>query len=276
MKKLFTLVILGLSLAPLAANAQLAHRYSFNGNANDSVGTANGTLTGSDATISATMLTTTGANNSSYVSLPASVGTGITGNFTIQDFTSSPAGATQSYSSLFSFATQGSDHNFILFNAYRPNTAGTSADFSQGTTGGNEVDVNAGSPLLANGLEHDIVLTYNATSGLVSIYNNGALAGTGNIGAGFNFSLTTTGTFDGINGNGPFGDNSYNGSTDDFRIYGQALTASQVAAIDALGANATNAQIGAALVPEPSTWALLSVGVGLLGLSIHRRSTLRA
>jgi cellulose 1,4-beta-cellobiosidase len=56
-------------------------------------------------------------------------------------------------------------------------------------------------------------------------------------------------TYIGINGGSPWGDNSINGSTRDFRIYGQALTAGQVTNLYALGAEASNAAITAVLTP---------------------------
>lgn len=102
------------------------------------------------------------------------------------------------------------------------------------------------------------------------------LAGTGNIGAGFRFDLATgaangLSNFNGINGHAPFNDNTFAGSTDDFRIYSSALTPAQVTALDGAGANASDAQI-AALVPEPSAWTAALAGVAtLLGLQRFRR-----
>ena len=75
---------------------------------------------------------------------------------------------------------------------------------------------------------------------------------------------------DGINGNAPFGDPAVTGSNNDFRIFNNALTAAQVTQLDTLGANATDAQIAAALVPEPSTVALLTI-IGTGGLFLRRR-----
>lgn len=280
MKKLLILAVVGLSTAPLAANAALLHHYNLT-DGTDSVGTANGTLSG-NATFTNGMLVTPGTDATSYLSLPATVGTGITGDFSIQVYTSTTNAGT-SYSTLFSFATQQSDNNFLLFNANRPGLNASSFNFRQSPSNAGEQNVSGGSALLANGTVHDLLLTYAAGTGAVAIYNNGALAATATIGAGFNFSLATgsnlaagTATFNGINGHAPFtGDNTYAGSTDDFRIYNQVVTATQAARLDTAGVNATNAAI-AAIVPEPSTWAFLFGGAGLLGLSLHRRSTRRA
>lgn len=266
--KFLPLLTTGVLFAASAANGQLAHRYNLT-DGTDSVGSANGTLSG-NATFANGQLTTSGNDNTSYLSLPSSVGTGITGNFSIQVYTSTTNPGT-SYSTLFSFAS--SQSNFILLNANRPGLNATSVNFQQAPSTPGEINVSAGSALLTDGAEHDIVFTYAFASGDVSIYNNGTLAGSGNIGAGFSFQTATAGAFNGINGHAPFtGDNTYAGSTDDFRIYSQTLTASQVSALDAAGANATNAQIAAA-VPEPSSWVAMFAGIAALcGVQRYRRS----
>ncbi len=258
-------------MAFASADAQLVHHYNLT-DGTDSVGGANGTLSG-NATFGGGMLTTSGNDNTSYLSLPASVGTGITGDFSIQIYTSTTNAGT-SYSTLFSFAT--AQNNFLLFNANRPTQVPnqTSANFQQvGGTIPTEQNFGAGSALLTDGAEHDLLLTYISLTGAVSIYNNGTLAASGNIGAGFNFSLAAAGPFNGINGHAPFtGDNTYAGSTDDFRIYSQALNSTQARALDIAGPNASNLAI-AAIVPEPSTWLAMVVGLGsLLGLQRFRRT----
>lgn len=276
MKKLLTLAILGLSVAPLAANAALVNHYSFNdGTGTDSVGGFNGTITGG-ATVTGGALTTGGASGD-YLSLPGTFDPTVTGDFSIQIFaTATNTGA--SYATLFSFAA--STSNFLLFNPRRDANGGatanqTSANFQQSPAIPVEKDAGAGSALLADGVQHDLLLTYVSSTGVASIYNNGTFAGSLNVGTGFNFSLAATGPSNGINGHSPFGDGSFIGSTDDFRIYNQAVTATQAAALDTAGANASDAAISA-LVPEPSTWMALFSGAGLLGLSLRRRSTRRA
>ncbi len=74
----------------------------------------------------------------------------------------------------------------------------------------------------------------------------------------------------GVAGSSPWGDDSFHGTISDFRIYSGALDANQVSGIFALGADASNSAIIAA-IPEPSTIALL-VGAGVAGLVIRRRS----
>lgn len=264
------LLLLGLgSVMPLAtANAAiLADRYSLNGNGNESVTGNNGTLVNPDGTasFSSTALSTVNTNNTDYLSLPASIGTGITGDFSIEDWLTQ-SGSETAYTSIFSLST--STSNFILLNPNR-NGGGTSADFDQpGVTGpganGTEVNIiDPGTSFKVGGnfgTELQIVVTYVSSTGIASVYNDGTLLASGNVGTGFSFQAATNGAYDGINGGDAYGDPDFQGSTDDFRIYSGALTTSQIAALDTLGANATNAQINAA-VPEPtSLLAMLAIG----------------
>ena len=274
MRKLSLMLTLGGLLSLTSAHAQLVHRYDFSAadQGNDTVGTANGTLAG-NATIANGMLTTTGAVGG-FLTLPTSVGTGITGSFTIETYiTRTETGG--NFSSLFSFATDQND--FVLLNPDRAGS-GTSANFKQaGINGGNEFNVQ-NNVAFVQGTAQQVAITYNAGTGTVSLYLNGTLQNSGALGTGFNFQTISNGTFDGIGGNSPFtGDPSFNGTTDDFRIYSQALTAAQITTLDNAGPNATNAtinaDIGAGGVPEPSTWMVMLTGLGTLaGLQRFRRS----
>ena len=279
------LLIAGSLLTLASANAQLVHRYDMN-NANDSAGASNGTLQGG-ATLGGGVLTVTGANNGTgtgatsgtlaqSLALPSSVGTGITGNFSIEFYATRAITATD-FSTVFSFST--AQTNFLLFNPARGNdNGGTNSNFRQPSiNGGNEFNLRANptTGLFADSAQHDVVLTYDATSGTANIYNNGALFATGNPGVGFNFQTAAGGPFNGIGGNAPYGDPSFNGTIADFRIYSQALTQTQVTSLRNIagGADASNAAITAVLVPEPSAWTAALVGiVGLLGLQRFRRS----
>jgi len=63
-------------------------------------------------------------------------------------------------------------------------------------------------------------------------------------------------TYIGIAGGSSWPDHSMSGPTYDFRIYGQGLTAAQVAAIHGLGTNSSNAAITASLTPATAfTWS---------------------
>lgn len=278
------LVILGLSslFCLTSAHAQLAHRYNLNTDGNDSVGTANGVLSG-NAAFAGGMLTTTG-DAADYLALPTTVGTGITGNFSIQTFVTIPNNP-NNFSSLFSLSGPG-NRNFFLLNPSRPNAGGSlSVNFQEkdgSVTNGapdTEVDIRpangAGFPF--GTAQHDIAVTYVAATNFVTLYLDGTQIASGSIaaalgGASFNFQTVTGLGQNGINGGGPFGDQSLVGSTNDFRIFSSALTPAQVTALDAAGANASNAVI-AGLVPEPSTWVTMFLGLAALcGLQRFRRT----
>ena len=117
-------------------------------------------------------------------------------------------------------------------------------NYSWGSTAGYDI-VRTGVDY-ADGQWHHFAATYNATTDEKKLYWDGAQLGAAqtmpaalNVGAEI-FRLGT------IHHN--FGDEDFNGLLDDMRIYNHALTGDEVAD----------------LVPEPSTWTLL--GVGLAGL----------
>jgi hypothetical protein len=292
-----SLVLLGLiSMMPLAtAKAQLAHRYDINSSdtttgaagVTDSVGGANGTFVnpGSTASLTSTSLVTVNTNNTDFITLPSSIGAGITGDFSVEDWLTQ-SGSESAYTSIFSLSSSqangmGLGGNFILLNPNR-NGTGTTADFAQaGITGGGtgtETNVNAPGTNFKNaqgnfGTELQIVLTYVSATGVASIYNDGTLLASGNIGAGFSFQSATSGMYDAINGGDPYGDPDFQGATDDFRIYSSALTRSQISALESAGPNATNSQINAIVpVPEPaSLMGLLGIGTLMGGRRLRRR-----
>ena len=279
MRKTPSLLALACFLSAASANAQLEHHYNLNGNGTDSVSGANGTIVGAASfTTTPGMLTTTNgaAATAGYLNLPTSAGATITGDFSIE-FYAIQTGSEDQNTTVFSLSA--STTNFAIF---KPNFGGQGAriNFEQpGVNGGAQSQVGPGgttSILAPFGGEHQIVITYSFSTGALSLYNNGAaVTTTGTFGPGFNFS-SVAGGIGGINGGDPFNDLSFNGSTDDFRIYGNALTAAQVTTLNGLGANATDAQIagvdGILPVPEPSTWMALLCGLGiLLGLQRFRR-----
>ncbi len=279
-----TWLALAIAAMPLAsANAALVNRYMANGDGVDSVGGANGTLLDPDGTASfaaGTVVSTTNANNTDYLSLPSTVGAGVTGDFSIEDWLTQ-TGSETAFTSIFSLSSATptlpgpnnlATNNFILLNPNR-NGTGTTADFDQpGVTNGGagtEVNINApGTTFKVNGnfgTELQIVLTYVSSTGIASIYNDGTLLASGNVGTGFSLQEAANGggtSYDGIGGGDAFGDPDFMGATNDFRIYSQALSPAQITALGSAGANATNAQINA-IVPEPASLAVL-VGFGAL------------
>ena len=240
----------------LDAQAQLLHRYDFEsaGSANDTVGTANGTIYGS-ATVSGGALITTGAAGGlssgapqNCVGLPASAVTGITNTFSIEIwFSCSYNGGN---CTLFSFSDS-TTANYVLATpaaGYFPYPSGVAVKGG----GGNASEQLANQIYCDTGLMHDLIVTYDGAN--VTYYLDGTLptySGLTNSVTDPGLNLSTL-TYIGIAGGSPFADNTINGKVHDFRIYGQSLTLNQAAAIYALGTNASNASISNVLATPPA------------------------
>jgi hypothetical protein len=262
----------------ISASAQLLHRYDFNGTANDIVGSAHGTLYGG-ATLSGGALVTAGGNGSvngtwsgvgPRLTLDPSAVSGITGAFAIESWFSCTTGWPK-FDTLYAFHDN-SVLNYLLaapVRGYDPWPSGVGIKGAGGVGDGNWDQVVNGI-YLDNNAPHQTVLTYDG--GTFSYYIDGVLANHAGLPAtvydpGFNLSTLT---YVGVNGGSPWNDPSLTGSTFDFRIYGQSLTAAQVSIVYALGADAsTEAIVSATAVPEPSVLAMVSGG--LLGLVALRR-----
>ncbi|MGA2556899.1 MAG: LamG-like jellyroll fold domain-containing protein, partial [Verrucomicrobiota bacterium] len=116
--------VLGITTAP-GQTINLTHRYSFNGNANDLVGTANGTLQGG-AIISNNALVLDGVN--SYLALPANIATNYTAITLEAWVTDNGSGA---WARIFDFGNNTADYMFLALPAGGGNLRGAY------TTGGN-------------------------------------------------------------------------------------------------------------------------------------------
>jgi hypothetical protein len=124
--------------------------------------------------------------------------------------------------------------------------------------GGSFAEQQASEQYQDNGVLHQMVVTYDGNT--LSYYVDGALGSFSGLPptiANPNLVLSTL-TYIGINGGSPWADKSINGSTMDFRIYGRALTASQVTSLYALGPEASNSAI-AAVYSVPATPPNLSI-----------------
>ena len=254
--KTSAIIVMLASLLDVSANAQLLHRYDFN-TANDTVGTANGTLL-NGATLSGGALITDGGNGATngawggtgqMMTLASSAVGGITNAFTLETWFQCTTGWPK-YDSLFAFS-DGTTANTLLgvpVMGYGPWPSGFNI---AGGGGSNSVTVRG--IYLDNNAKHQVLLTYDGTN--FTYYVDGVLANFSGFSAtasdpGFNLSSLTD---LGINGGSPWGDPILTGSTYDFRIYGQGVSALQVAQIYALGSDANNSDITAIVTPAPAT-----------------------
>jgi hypothetical protein len=157
------LILLLAGLLGGSANAQLLHRYDFT-STNDTVGTANGTLTGG-ATLSGGTLVTAGGNgavsglwgntNSPMMILNTNAVSGLTNAFTIESWFSCSTGWPK-FDSLFAFS-DGTTANYLMGNpvmGYSPWPSGCNIAGGGGSSGGSVRGI-----YLDSGTLHQVVLT---------------------------------------------------------------------------------------------------------------------
>ncbi|MFC7335957.1 LamG domain-containing protein [Haloferula chungangensis] len=233
------------ALLQCSVNAALIHLWDFNGNANDSVGSNNGTVNGT-----ATLVASGGFDGSGYYS-----GTGDSGAYVSTGLTYDPD-STFSWS-VWARSKEDADLQSIIV-GNRRNASGSDfspREFAKLTPGStifrpsDTANTLGHTPLaIAGGWTHFAVV--NDGSGNVTTYVDGVATGPATALSGpftasaFPFSIGGDASSQGIE--------FFNGDIDDVRIYDNALTAGEVAAL---------------AVPEPSSALLLGVG----GLALLRR-----
>ncbi len=220
--------------------AALIHSYSFSGNANDSIGTANGSVNG------ATLTTDRFGNANSAYSFD--------GNDSIVAGFTSPTTATFSL-----WATWNGTQHDMLFNS-GVNGQGPDLFFWGNTISWNTWDA-GNNPFglisdtsIDDGLFHHFAVVNNQSANLTSLFIDGTLFGT----AGYRSGANNPFTIGAAASNGSWG---WSGKIDDIQIYDTALDQNAISNL----ANST--------VPEPSIIALL--GIGITGLGLLRKKKLQ-
>jgi hypothetical protein len=243
--------------------AVLTHRYSFNTDASDSVGSANGTLQGA-ATISGGQLQLTGAN-SDYLQLPSGMLTNY-GSVTIDTWVN--LGAAQNWARLFEFADVSAgptEQNALYFspgwNPNPPNGNYYNAGFPWG-----------GNSFVSGALgSQSMHITCEYGNGWLEVYTNGVLEGSA---ANLVAPASSAGIVSATIGHSPFNDPGINGSVDEFRIYNGLLAPDEIVASDLLGPNqalSTTASLSAA---RSSGKVLLNWPLVNAGFSVQMSSSL--
>jgi hypothetical protein len=297
-RKLYYLIPVALAACAFTARADLIHRYSFNdGTANDSVGSANGILTGTvggGPTISGGQLQLNNPNFSgpgsseNYLSLPASI-LPSSGSATIEEwFTFTGSGF---FTEAWTFSNNQNDTSppgatsgqYLMQTISAPqpasppggaNTGGSHIAQSLAGYGGGETDAYGTTPgigaggggYLDDGETFMSATVIDGVAGTLSYYLYDISAG--GVG-GLQQTITAIPLSSYSFSNAYLGrsaflaDNATSGSIDEFRIYNDAQSAAQVAADFAAGPN---------VVPEPASMALLGLGGFAMMLVLRRRS----
>jgi alpha-L-arabinofuranosidase len=228
----------------------LVHRYSFkNGTANDSVGSANGTLAG-NASISGGQLvlpnTTSAAPATDYLQLPSGIlnnplnGPGTNANdsaVSVEAWASIKSGQ-YTWANLFDFGNRDSSGNaeydihVCVHSSDNATIAGIS-DSDNANVDYQYIDLGAGTSLDGSTNVH-ITAVFNPPAAYVALYLNGVLAGANN-----NLTIPMSGVqaVRNIIGADNWPDPGMQGTIGEFRIYSGALQAAEIAATQALGPN---------------------------------------
>jgi hypothetical protein len=245
-------------------------------------GPMTGTVQSTDTSISSSGLTVTGGTGGSTgVLLSSGSLAPFTGDFSLQMYYTNSA--TVINGGIFGGVSGGAAISNIsgdtaLFTSYNSGDAirpVTSNGTQFGATNATPQNGTAG----ATGTLEDVVLTYTASSQTLSEYVNGVSVASGNV-SGFNGLAAVTNFAIGGVANNPFGDSADQETATSFLFYTGALSATEVTALDAAGATPSLAQISAAgitvaSVPEPSTYALILGGMGLL-VFLRKRQSLQS
>jgi hypothetical protein len=258
----------------------LVHRYSFNdGTANDSVGSANGTLVG-NATISGGQLvlsnTTSVAPATNYLQLPAGIltnsvnGTNNDPAVTVEAWATIKAGQ-YTWANLFDFGNRDtggqSEYDIhVCVHASDNSTIAGISDSDNANVDYQYIDLGSGSSLDGSTNVH-ITAVFNPPAGYMAIYLNGVLAG-----ADYNVTIPMSGVqaVRNIIGADNWPDPGMQGTIDEFRIYNGALTANEIAATQVLGPNQLLSTASPAISASASggslslSWPVASAGYTVL------------
>jgi hypothetical protein len=212
----------------------VAHRYSFRGNMNDTIGQANGRLVG-DATIAGGRLVLNGSlNPPCYAQLPSDLISGYN-VVTLEAFYAVPAGTSGSQQRLWDFGDHIIASGAITGTAYLYEAAGRgAAGLPSNSPGGGEASAiapNTNQSQFTTNVVY-VAATVDSPNHILTLYTNGTLA----------MSVTNvvidlglvTDNFSFL-GRSQWADPHLNGSIDEFRVYYGVLTPAQVAASYAAG-----------------------------------------
>jgi hypothetical protein len=270
-----------LMTAPEAAPAALVNLYTFNGNANDSVGGQNGTVVDPGAATASYGVSggqgyldlsansgqgSNGITEDAYVNLPngiisAASNSGTSGAFSVSVWVT--VSTNRNWAEIYSFGTSNGGEDTSGGGSASPyvtlipqNGATGTLRASTHAAGGDEPTVTAGAVLSA-GVQHNLVTTYDQTAG-ISLYLDNTLVGTAAVASGL--TLNSLPDVNNWLGRSPWPDSVFDGLYNQVAIYNTALTAGEV-----------NTQFLAGPTPVPETSTGVLAILGLAGLGRRRR-----
>jgi hypothetical protein len=278
--------------AASSADAALKHRYSFTSNANDSKGTAHGTVVDAGTTanhafsggqIDLSANAGQGSNNiteDAYVDLPngvfsSAVNSGTNGAVTLELWAT--VATQRTWQRFIDFGTSNGGENMSPSGAMSQYVLVTpnSGRFMNGLEMTNHPASNVAEPNVGTngpfplGTEQHVVAVYDHTNtsagpnGTMALYLNGAQIGTGAIHPDTN--LRTASDNNNWLGRSQWPDPVFDGSYNEFRIYDHAFTPGQARISFANGPNG-------AIVPEPATLAMFVAAVAGVFLAVRRKA----
>jgi uncharacterized repeat protein (TIGR03806 family) len=214
----------------------LLHRWSFNGNPNDSVNGANATLNGAASVANNQLQLPGGGPFANFASVNISSTLSTNASLTVEEWMTINTLTTWSKTWMFGDNDPSGEPTLSYIN-FTPQTGPgpPKVDFDTGVTGELNTLGAADPAPLVTGREYQVVVTYDALNNLMSMYLDGALADSASMGG---YNITQLGFNTGRFGCGYFyGDPDFNGSINELRIYSGALAASDVANNFAAGPN---------------------------------------
>jgi hypothetical protein len=264
-RKLIYLICLVMVMS-LAANVQavIIHQYTFNdGTANDSVGTANGTLLGGGS-IAGGQVTLDGA---SYVDLggPAIAINTLTDGFTLELWSTNLFDQGYTMTAAFGDTQEWWGKKYVAISTNRGDQV-TRAMITDGSDNpGYTTESGINQPELYDGLQHQYVLSVGqntamgTSSLLIGYYIDGEFMGMMNM---RDRQISSLGITQAFLGKGTYpGDALWMGDINEFTMYSTALSGADIAASYAAGPVA---------IPEPATMVLM--GLGALSLIRRRKA----
>ncbi|KJD34678.1 hypothetical protein PK35_02615 [Tamlana nanhaiensis] len=266
----FALVPLLLFAFATISNAQtLMHSYTFNGNANDGTGSANGSLSATGATFSPDGKINL---NDGYLTFDAGViDVPSYTSITFEVVFNQTAGQT-GFHTLLAFGTQGSlGSDYVQLQPARADDVLRAAISCNNTTNpwATETGINDTSEITDEDVHHSVI---TITADEMALYLDGTLIGTTAL-AGDNVLSNIGNTFASLGYSTYMNDPLWSGSIDEFNIYSGAMDATTVSSRAASFLGGTNANLATLTVSPGTLTPTFDAGVISYGVSVPAGTT---